>query len=82
MSIQIWRQTTKYKKKLFLFLRSVFQSQLMGSFRRILLIKECYHKKNNCKVSNFSSLKTNRKIIWNIIRYYKKDDIKFSNFSI
>ena len=52
----------------------------MGEFRRILSIKKCYHRKNNCKDSNFSSLKTIAKITQNMIRYYKKDNIKFHNF--
>ena len=52
----------------------------MEEFRRILSIKECYHRKNNYKDSNFSSLKTIEKITQNMIRYYKKEDIKFCNF--
>ena len=52
----------------------------MGDFRRVLSIKECYHRKNNCKDSNFSSLRTIEKIVQNMIRYYKKDNIKSYNF--
>lgn len=52
----------------------------MEEFRRILSIKECYHRKNNYKDSNFSSLKIIEKITQNMIRYYKKEDIKFCNF--
>ena len=52
----------------------------MGDFRRVLSIKECYHRKNNCKDSSFSSLRTIEKIVQNMIRYYKKDNIKSYNF--
>ena len=52
----------------------------MEEFRRILSIKECYHRKNNCKDSNFSSLKTIVKITQNMIRYYKKENVKLFNF--
>ena len=52
----------------------------MGEFRQLLSINECYHRKNNCKDSNFSSLKTITKITQNRIRYYKKDNNKYTSF--
>ena len=52
----------------------------MEEFRRILSMKECYHRKNSCKDSNFSSLKTIEKITQNMIRYFKKENLKLCNF--